>query len=59
MKKLKLDVERLVVESFEAERAGSDGEGTVRAYQSGMQTCRAPCTDWDTCGGSCYWDPCV
>jgi len=58
MKKLKLDLDRLMVESFEAVRARVAGEGTVQAHQSGMQTCR-PCTDWDTCGGSCYWTPCV
>jgi hypothetical protein len=52
MKKLKLDLDRLVVEGFEAEPARVDREGTVQAHQSGLWTCY-PCTDWQSCGGSC------
>jgi hypothetical protein len=58
MMKLKLDLDRLVVESFEAEPAQADRKGTVRGHQTGHETCQ-PCTDWDTCGGTCYWTPCA
>jgi hypothetical protein len=58
MKTLKLDLEGLKVESFEAEAARAERTGTVRANQTGVDTCY-PCTDWDTCGGTCWWTPCA
>jgi hypothetical protein len=52
MKKLKLDLDRLEVESFGSEPARGEREGAVQAHQSGLETCY-PCTDWDSCLGSC------
>lgn len=52
MKKLRLDLDRLEVESFGPEPARMDREGTVQAQQSGVDTCY-PCTDWDSCPRSC------
>jgi hypothetical protein len=58
MKKLKLDLEAVPVDSFAT--GGEDGRGTVRA-NSGVssdcslhppQTCIGN-TCWDSCGGSC------
>ena len=52
MKKLKLDLDELVVEGFEAEPARAERAGTVQANASGLETCY-PCTDWISCGGTC------
>ena len=57
MEKLKVDLDHLVVASFETEPPRAGREGTVRGYHTGVETCQ-PCTDWDTCGGTCYWTPC-
>jgi len=59
MKKLELDLDRLVVESFEAEPAQADREGTVRGHQSGIPSCRYPCTDWDSCPATCDYPSCA
>ena len=52
MKKLELDLDRLVVESFEAEPVRGDRKGTVRGNQTGWPSCQYPCTDWDSCPGT-------
>jgi hypothetical protein len=52
MKKLKLDLDRLAVEGFEAEPARAERDGTVQGHMTGLDTCY-PCTDWDSCGGTC------
>ncbi|HEY0035623.1 MAG TPA: hypothetical protein VGB66_02985 [Longimicrobium sp.] len=60
MKKLQLDLDRLVVESFEAEPVRADRKGTVRGHeQTGLPSCRYPCTDWDSCGGTCDYGSCA
>ena len=53
MKKLKLDPDRLEVESFEARPERADREGTVQGYRSSWIGTCYPCTDWDSCGGTC------
>lgn len=58
MKKLKLDLDCLMVESFDAEPMRADREGTVRGHeQSGLWSCY-PCTDWISCGGTCDYASC-
>jgi hypothetical protein len=48
MKKQKLDVDQLTVESFET--AGPDAvRGTVRANETGDTDCHPVWTCWDTC----------
>lgn len=65
-KKLKLDVERLEVETFSASQVPA-GRGTVRGRDAGSETC--PGTDWiscpNTCAGTCdlacedtFWRSC-
>jgi hypothetical protein len=49
-KKLRLDVERLAVESFEPERDAEEGRGTVRAHGPAC-TCAASCD----CKTAIYW----
>lgn len=51
MKKVRLDLDRLVVESFEAAPSLADRHGTVRGY-TGPGSC-FPCTDWESCPESC------
>jgi hypothetical protein len=50
MAKLKLDVDKLQVDSFETEKDGKRARGTVRANAD----TQFPCT-WDTCYKSCGW----
>ena len=58
MKKLKLDLDNVRVESFVID--GANGNGTIRAYSPPSsdcslhppQTCLGN-TCWDSCGGSC------
>lgn len=56
MKKLKLDLEHVEVESFETERL-PDGQGTVRGYVSIVNPCSGQCNTVDdpTCDvdGAC------
>jgi hypothetical protein len=53
MKKLKLSLDALAVESFEARTADGEG-GTVIAEQSGepVDTCQ------NSCNGTCRWQTC-
>jgi hypothetical protein len=59
MKKLQLDLDRLVVESFDAEPVRADRKGTVRGQEWTWESCRYPCTDWDSCGGTCDYASCA
>jgi hypothetical protein len=60
MKKLKLDVEDLAVQSFATNDAGGE-RGTVRAHNSWRVCwtgeshcyCTQPGTDWQTCENTC------
>jgi hypothetical protein len=67
MKKLKLDLETVRVDTFDTGASG--GSGTVQANSGGVssdcslhppETCQGN-TCWDSCGGSCDtlcpWDP--
>jgi hypothetical protein len=58
MKKLQLDLDRLVVESFDAESVRADRKGTVRGQEVTWQSCPYPCTDLDSCGGTCVIPSC-
>jgi hypothetical protein len=60
MSKLKLDLDRLVVETFDTLTAGGAIPGTVKAFQASVQVCvesydapTCPDTCADTCGFSC------
>lgn len=58
MKKIRLELDRLEVESFEAEPDRGRGRGTVRGNMPWTElVTRCQCTDWETCvescGGSC------
>ncbi len=62
MKKLKLNVDELVVVSFEATDAAGGGRGTVHGHAKATQeTCGCTAgwdtcdTQYDTCGDSCGW----
>ena len=50
MAKLKLDVEKLEVESFDTAKAGGRLGGTVHGHANSQ----FPCT-WNTCLKSCGW----
>jgi len=51
MKKIRLDVDALRVETFETARAGAD-RGTVRAHDASGQSCPYECTRAEpTCNG--------
>ncbi|HEX5871680.1 MAG TPA: pinensin family lanthipeptide [Longimicrobium sp.] len=52
MRKLKLDLDHLAVESFETNAADGAQRGTVRGFNP---TCENSCLDtcYYTCGGSC------
>jgi hypothetical protein len=70
MRKLKLDLDQLTVDSFDTLSADGAGRGTIEAFQSQAPciiewnptyapTCAATCascggTCEQTCGGSCY-----
>ena len=56
MKKIKLELDRLQVESFDTAAAESDSRGTVHGHWSQMGTCdgRAATCQWGgTCGNGC------
>jgi hypothetical protein len=56
MKKLNLDIDRLRVETFEAESADADGHGTVHGHWSQPGTCDgrvATCQYGGSCGAGC------
>ena len=57
MKKLKLQIEMLEVESFGIS-ATLEGEGTVRAHSESIfspeRTCGYSCLEPQTCEGSCF-----
>jgi hypothetical protein len=59
MRKMKLDLEALVVESFGADAEGTEARGTVQGNDvEGYITVRISCPA--TCGGSCdSGNPCV
>jgi hypothetical protein len=48
-KKLRLDVERLAVDSFEADAGTAKQAGTVRAAQQQVEDGGGTCTYWRTC----------
>lgn len=49
-KKLRLDVERLAVESFQADTSGARPRGTVRAAQQQVEGGgEGTCTYWQSC----------
>jgi hypothetical protein len=51
MKKIRLDVDALRVETFETDRAAAD-RGTVRAHDASGQSCPYECTRYEpTCNG--------
>jgi hypothetical protein len=59
---LELDLDRMVVESFEAEPVRANREGTVRGHQqTGVETCYPcyPCTDWISCPATCDFPSCA
>jgi hypothetical protein len=61
MRKLKLDVENVTVESFAPQSAGGERGGTVHAHNhthGGHQTCQFSCAAGCTYDDSCY-NPCV
>ena len=58
MKKVKLDLDRLVVESFDAEPVRKD-RGTVRGHESGWPFTCYPCSDWDSCPATCDYPSCA
>ncbi len=61
MLKLKLDLDKLVVESFDTNASGIETRGTVRAHSqictptAGEQTCGDTCgTCYGSCPDTCY-----
>lgn len=58
MKKIKLELDALNVESFPTESDAQTSRGTVHAHRTDGLLCIsvAPCvnSDMGTCGGSCY-----
>jgi len=50
-KKLRLDVERLAVESFDTEQAPEEGRGTVKGQGAAPCTCARSCG----CPTAKYW----
>ena len=61
MKKLRLEIEELAVESFDV-AAAREPEGTVLAHGNtfdGGQTCDGGNTCWDSCDGVCGTYYCI
>lgn len=56
MQKIRLDMERLNVETFETDAASADAGGTVHGYYSQIGTCDAfvgTCQYGGSCGAGC------
>ena len=59
MRKIRLDLDELSVESFETNGAGAERKGTVQAHaQTEWNTCQGDTCDpgntcWDSCDGVC------
>lgn len=60
MKKLKLDLDAVRVDTFDTGAGRPRGAGTVHARQEdGIRgTENSPCTLWESCPGSCRPDEC-
>ena len=59
MKKLKLNLDDLKIDSFEINTVNDHGRGTVKGDGSGLPTCDGPETcGGDTCQFSCDGDSC-
>jgi hypothetical protein len=57
MKKIRLQVDELRVDSFESSSAEKKEGGTVRGAQETWDTCYYTCSGYQTNEGP--WDPCV
>ena len=61
MKKLRLDLDAVRVDTFDTDAAPARAGGTVLARQEdGIRgTENSPCTLWESCPGSCRPDECI
>lgn len=55
MRKLKLQVESLAVESFEPASRGAPERGTVRGHGHTQDPCVSTRENWETCQVSCMY----